>query len=205
MTAMKLYAHRNCPYSRRVRIAVAEHDIEQEIEIVELEPDAPHPEELVGKSPMTKGVPVLLVRDDLVLWDSAAILYWLDSAYPRSLMPSQREPQALAYAWAGFGMKLYGKMKKVLAAGDEAETAEAEIVEALTGMDPLLGSSWLVGAEFSIADVTLGPVVAILSQKAMEKLPEKVRAWAGRVRARPSVRAVCESDHTEGQRPGVAA
>jgi glutathione S-transferase len=200
---MKLYAYRNCPYSRRVRIALAEHDVEYDY--VELDPDAPHPEELVGKTPMKKGVPVLLVRDDFVLWDSTAILYWVDSAYPRSLLPSQREPQALAYAWSGFGMKLYGKMKKVLAGGDDAAAAEKAIVEALTTMDPVVGNAWLVGSEISIADVTLAPVVAILSQKAVEKLPEKVRAWAGRVRARPSVREVCESDHTEGSRPSHAA
>ena len=87
-------------------------------------------------------------------------------------------------------MAFAGARPLIMTDGDRREQVYAELV---------------TGAFFSIADVTFAPVVAILSQKAMEKLPEKVRAWAGRVRARPSVRAVCESDHTEGQRSSFAA
>jgi hypothetical protein len=51
----------------------------------------------------------------------------------------------------------------------------------------------------------MAPVIAALSSKDLESLPAKVRAYAGRLRARPSVREVCELDLPEQQRPSFAA
>ena len=166
---MKLYAYRYCPYSRRVRIALAEHECD--FEYVEQSPKDPYPEELKGKVPGDHGVPVLFVREDFVLWDSVAIMHWLDSSYPRSLYPSAREPQAIARAWQSwFASKLYPAVRTLRE-----------------------------------ADVALAPVVCELSSDALASLPPRVRDYAGRVRARPSVREVCELDLPEEQRPSFAA
>lgn len=195
--AMKLYAYRYCPFSRRVRIALAEHSVE--FEYVEQAPEAAYPAELRGKVPGEHGVPVLVVRDDFVLWDSGAIIHWVDSAHPRSLFPSQRDPQALARAWQGWAEKLYPKLKELREGGED------EIIKALRDIDKMIETQWLVGEEFTVADIALAPVLAELSSKSIATLPKHVREYVGRVRARPSVREVCELDLPDEQRPSVAA
>ncbi len=213
--AMKLYAYRYCPFSRRVRIALAEHGCE--FEYVEQPPLVPYPAELRGKVPGDEGVPVLFVRDDFVLWDSTAIIHWVDSAYPRSLYPSARDPQALARAWqAWISSKLYPKVTELREGDDTAkQQAEAAILDALRMIESKLerhsragqavDNDWLIGTEFSVADVALGPVVGELSSKAIETLPARVREYVGRLRSRPSVREVCELDLAENNRPSAAA
>lgn len=195
---MKLYAYRFCPFSRRARIALAELGVD--FEYVETDPQETHPEEILGKTPSDTGVPVLAVRDDFVLFDSAAIIFWLDAAYPRSLTPSAREPQALARSWLGWAANLYGALEAMMA-GDE--DAEGTIIEKLSKLESFISGEWLVGNEFSIADIALAPVVGMLSTEAIESLPESVRAYVGRVRSRPSVREVLELDLPE--RPSRAA
>jgi glutathione S-transferase len=202
--SMKLYAYRYCPYSRRVRIALAEHSVE--FDYVEQAPDAPYPAEIRDKVPGESGVPVLFVRDDFVLWDSTAIVHWLDSSHPRSLYPSQRDPQALARAWQGWAAKLYPHIKELHEGNDaEKSKAEKEIIDALRGLEKMIKAQWLVDGEFSVADIALAPVLAELSSKAIATLPKNVREYVGRVRARPSVREVCELDLPDEQRPSFAA
>ena len=36
-----------------------------------------YPEELIGRTPMDTGVPVLKILDEFVLYDSAAIVHWI--------------------------------------------------------------------------------------------------------------------------------
>jgi glutathione S-transferase len=199
---MKLYAYRYCPFSRRVRIALAEHAAE--FELVEHEPKAPYPKELEGYVPGDSGVPVLLVREGFAVWDSTAIIHWIDSSHPRSLYPSQRDPQALARAWqAWIQNKMYPKFGDLRDGKPEAEKA---VLDALRTMEPHLGPVWMIDSEFSVADLTLAPIVAELSSKAIESLPERMREYVGKVRARPSVREVCELDLPENvDRPSHAA
>lgn len=202
---MKLYAYRYCPYSRRVRIALAEHECD--FEYVEQSPKDPYPEELKGKVPGDHGVPVLFVREDFVLWDSVAIMHWLDSSYPRSLYPSAREPQAIARAWQSwFASKLYPALR-TLRDGDARAKKKAEetILKHLRSIEGMIGEDWMVGGVFSIADVAVAPAFAELSSDALQSLPPRVREYAGRVRARPSVREVCELDLPAEHRPSFAA
>ena len=201
---MKLYAYRYCAYSRRTRIALAEHGAE--FEYVEQAPDAKYPPELQDKVAGDHGVPVLFVRDDFVLWDSTAIIHWVDSAHPRSLYPSLRDAQALARAWLGWIPQLYPSIDALRNGDDTAkQEAEKKIVDTLIGMERMIKGEWLIGGEFTVADIALAPVVAALSSKTIAALPDTVRAYVGRLRARPSVRAVCELDATDDQRPSVAA
>jgi glutathione S-transferase len=199
---MKLYAYRNCPFSRRVRIALAELDVEYEY--VETAPDEEHAPELVGKVPSKTGVPVLFVRDDLVIWDSAAAMFWLDASYPKSLTPSVRDTQAIARSWVGWAAST---LYPVLHAMETSQGSEQGLVEAFREIEPFLGEErWLCGPDFTIADVSLAPAVAMLSSKAIEALPETVRAYVSKLRSRPTVREVCELDLPEsGERPSKAA
>jgi len=198
---MKLYGHHYCPYTRRVRIALAEYAVEYEY--VELAPHAENPQELRGLVPDNSGVPVLFVRDDLAVWDSTAIIDWVDSAYPRSLFPSSRDRKAIARSWQGWASRMYLPVKE-LREGD-AEKARRTILETLPAMETMCCSKWLVDDEFTLADVAMAPIFGELSSKDLESLPPQVRDYASKLRARPSVREVCELDLPDEQRPSFAA
>ena len=197
---MKLYAYRLCPFSRRARIALAEKDIA--FEYVELEPTAPHPKELAGKTPSSRGVPILVVRDDLVLFDSTAIVRWLDGAYPRSLTPGALDQIAIADCWAGWATSKLYPLLKPLQESDEAKKDEAKkkLVEALRGAEAVFpADGWMVASMFSRAEIAMAPALAILPPDVIAQLPKKVRAYVERLRARPSVREVCELDSLESR------
>ena len=114
---------------------------------------------------------------------------------------SQRE--AVARAWQGWAAKLYPSLKE-LREGDKDKALE-KIMTSLRAMESMISDEWLVGNEFTVADAAMGPVIGELDTKDLEALPPRVRAYAGRLRARPSVREVCELDLPEDQRPSFAA
>jgi len=206
---MKLYAYRYCPFSRRARIALDEKDVD--FENVELEPTAKHPKEILGKTPASRGVPILEVRDDLVIWDSAAILSWLDMAYPSSLLPSTADAMVLAEAWLAWTTgKLYPSMKSLTPgsphANDDKARVEAkkQLLDAVREAAPLFPADdgWMIGSTFSQADVAMAPALAVLDESSRAEMPANVRAYVERLRARESIQAVCELDR---DRPSRAA
>jgi glutathione S-transferase len=212
---MKLYAHRYCPFCRRVRIALVEKSIE-DVEYVELDPRAEHPREILGKTPSRTGVPVLAVKDDFVIWDSTAIMGWLDRAYPASLTPGAMDVMALADSWTAWtSTKLYPAMRCLTpgspAAGaakaEECRASESKLLSALRDAAHLFpeGDAWMIGSVFSYADVAMAPALAVLDETWRAKMPDRVRAYAERLRARESIRHVCEIDLARGDRPSKAA
>lgn len=202
---MKLYAYRFCPFSRRARIALAEQGVA--FEYVELEPKAEHPPELASKTPSKTGVPVLYVHDEFVLWDSSAIVHWVNSAFPTSLSPSAIEPIALADAWVGWASsKLYPAMKDLFH-GDVASrrTAKDSITSALLGADALFpNEDWLLGSMYSHADIAMAPVLAVLPPDVVRRFSPKMQRYIEHLKERPAIREVCELESLEG-RPSWAA
>jgi glutathione S-transferase len=181
---MKLYACKDCPYSRRVRIVLAEQGVTPEY--VELSPSEPHPPELEGKTPSSRGVPVLLVRDDLVIWHSSAIVFWLDAAYRVSLVPSARDIAAIAHSWFGWAARhLYEPLERLPA------RAAGSLRQAIDDLDKMAPpSGWMMGQEFTIADVALAAGLVALPPEVRASLPPKTASYLDRLEARPSVRGV---------------
>ena len=82
-SVMTLFSRPTCPYSHRVRIVLAEKNIN--VEIVDI--DGPNlPEDLIDLNPYNS-VPTLVDRD-LVLYDSRVVVEYLDERFPHPpLMP----------------------------------------------------------------------------------------------------------------------
>ena len=73
---LTLYQRTDCPFCWKVRIALAELDVEHQL--VDTELGQKHPE--VGRLSPTGSVPVL-VDGELAIWESAVILDYLDARY----------------------------------------------------------------------------------------------------------------------------
>ncbi|MEO7092019.1 MAG: glutathione binding-like protein, partial [Polyangiales bacterium] len=114
---------------------------------------------------------------------------------------------ALADSWAGWAPgKLYAPLKDLMTGDDAAKkAAKKTLVEALREAEAILPEDgWLVASMFSRADIAMAPALAVLPHDVLTKLPAKVRGYVDRLRARPSVREVCELNELES-RPSWAA
>src|SRR5262245_18420718 len=93
---MKLLAALASPYTRKVRIFLAEKKIECDLELVDVyAPDSV----VVPHNPLNK-IPTLLLDDGTALYDSRVIVEFLDGASPISqLIPDERRERVAVRRW----------------------------------------------------------------------------------------------------------
>jgi len=83
---LKLYDYPDCPYGQKVRVVLAEKELEYETVLVDLRKQEQRTPEFLRLNPLGK-VPVL-VDDDEVICDSTIINEYLEDEYPSTrLMP----------------------------------------------------------------------------------------------------------------------
>ena len=88
---MTLYDHPDCPYGMKVRIVLAEKDMDCEVVTVDLQSGQHRQSEFLKLNPFGR-VPVL-VDEDCVIYDSTIINEYLDDEYPE---PAERDPERVA-------------------------------------------------------------------------------------------------------------
>jgi glutathione S-transferase len=196
---LKLYYFPVSTFSRRVRVALLEKNITCELIEVNL-PAGQHKEEwYAALNPYLK-VPTL-VNGDLALYESAAILTYLETAHPTpALIPSDADGRArvdmhlrLCDAHLGryAGALLFPKRFLPEAKWDRQamEVARKEIDRHLVIVERELGERhYLVGESFTLADVAYLPFLHFLALMEVSAGP-RVKAWAERILARPSAQA----------------
>src|SRR4249920_2550434 len=150
---MKLLASLASPYTRKVRVVLAEKKIDFDMQLVDV---APAENAVNAHNPLGK-IPTLVLDDGTALYDSRVIVEFLDHASPLNrLLPAEfrdrvqvRRWEALAGGVVDAGMLVRGgyQLDKQLARmrrGMERLAAELE------------GRNWCQGERYSLADVALG-------------------------------------------------
>ncbi|XFA73465.1 glutathione S-transferase family protein [Thermosynechococcaceae cyanobacterium Okahandja] len=130
-------------------------------------------------NPMGK-VPVI-VDGDLVLWESGAILLYL--AQQHGQLPADAAQAAKVYQWVLFANSTLSQVMF------PPETRDRQLPPLLTGLDTALqNKDYILGAEFSVADVALGSVLAYLQMLFDVELSPypAVASYTERLRARPA-------------------
>ena len=198
---MRLYWHPFSLFPRRVRVALREKDIACEELEVDLPGGATRAAAFRRLNPFGQ-VPVL-EDDGVVIYESLAILEYLEERHPRpALLPGDAAARAhCRQLMLASGDYLAQPLKRWLprlfapeASWDRADQDRAvgEIGDHLDVLEAALyGREYLVGG-FSFADVAYVPLVCELDACQLGHLlaPRPgVRAWVERLRARPSVRA----------------
>lgn len=198
-----LHGYRYSVYNRIARLALAEKGIVYER--VEIDPFAlPVPQAYLDLHPFGR-VPTL-VQDDFVLYETGAIIRYLDRAFPGpALQPAA--PRGLARMDQIIGVvDSYGywpMVRQVFSHGafrpaigrpaDPGEvqaglTASARVLAALEALAAPDG--FLLGDQLSLADLHLGAMVAYLTLApegaALLRERPRVAAWWKRVSRRPS-------------------
>jgi glutathione S-transferase len=203
---MKVYGHPLSSCTRKVLATLAEKGIEAAFVKVDLFLGEHKAAAHMARQPF--GVVPVLDDDGFVLYESRAILRYLEARFPEpALVPRAAREVARMDQWLSVDQSYVAphtralaierivKKREGLAADAPAErAAEGALGAALAVYDEALrgGPTYLVGETFTLADLSLAPYVASLSLVGAEHLLTglpHLRSWWGRVRERPSWRA----------------
>ena len=182
---MKLVDAARCPYCARVRIVLAEKEIEYETIEIDL---SDRPAWIYEKN-STGRVPVV-EEDGWVLPESAVIMEYLEERYPEpALLPADPADRSLArlriFRHDDFTDPYYDVRR-----GDES--ARALFEEQLERLDAALDASpWLGGREYGLADIAYVPwVLRAGNLLGVELDPHPALSeWLRRLLERPTVAA----------------
>lgn len=160
---MKLIGTVTSPYTRKVRVVLAEKRMECEFVI-----DAPNTgnSTIIQYNPLGK-IPALVLDDESTLFDSRVIVEYLDNASPGNrLIPQEKRPRILARRWEALADGCTDAAIAVLM--EKRRTAEQQSQEwivrqqgkvdrALQMMaDDLAAKTWCTGDFFTLADIAVG-------------------------------------------------
>lgn len=197
--AITLVSHALCPYVQRIAIALAEKGVTHRRRMVDL---ADKPQWFLDISPLGR-TPVLTIGS-AALFESAAILDYLEETQPNPLHPADPVERARHRAWIGFGGECLDAIAAFYAAADAATLdvkaaalrARFGVVEAHLGAGP-----WFAGERFSLVDAAFAPVFRYfdvfdrIADFGMFDGLARVTAWRAALAARPSVRDAVGRDY----------
>ena len=196
---LKLYNYPDCPFCQKVRVVLAEKDLEYEKVLVDLRKQDQKTPEFLQLNPYGK-VPVL-VDEDTVVYDSTIINEYLDEEYPiPALMPEDSQSKAQVRTLEDYCDNSFIPPTTVLLAQalkPEGERDEQRVDQAREELrrclyylrEKLDGKQYLVGNQVTLADAAFAPRMIVLGRLGFEFEPAlaPVQQWVERIRARPSV------------------
>ena len=167
---MKLLSSTASPYTRKVRIVLAEKKIECELQPVDVQP-AENP--VNAHNPLGK-IPTLLLDDGTALYDSRVIVEFLDSVSPISrLIPEGTRDRLAVRRWEALadGVTDAGILVRYESNREKKEQSQAwtdkQVARMRRGMAHMaaeLGErTWCNGDRYSLADIAVGCCVGWLN------------------------------------------
>ena len=160
---MKLLFGPISPYTRKVRVVLAEKKIECELEVADVNPvDNPvNPHNPLGK------VPTLILDDGTAIYDSRVIVEFLDGKSPISrLIPEDLRDRIAVRRWEALadGVLDAGLLVRYESVRDKKEQSKAWTDKQLARMHRAMAQivsdlgdrGWCHGERYSLADIALG-------------------------------------------------
>jgi glutathione S-transferase len=160
---MKLLASLASPYTRKVRVVLAEKKIECELELVDVNPV----ENPVNASNPLGKVPTLVLDDGTALYDSRVIVEFLDARSPiNRLIPEETRERVAVRRWEALadGVLDAGLLVRYEALRDKKERSKTwtdkQVARMRRGVDAIAaeleGRNWCHGDRYSLADIAVG-------------------------------------------------
>lgn len=160
---MKLLASLASPYTRKVRVVLAEKKIDCEMELVDVQPlDNP----VNAHNPLGK-IPTLVLDDGTALYDSRVIAEFLENVSPiNRLIPAAIRDRVQVRRWEALadGVLDAGILVRYEAMRDKKEQSadwrDKQVARMHRGMAQMAaelnGRPWCHGERYSLADIALG-------------------------------------------------
>ena len=185
---MKLIGTLDSPYVRKVRVVLAEKKIECEF-IIDSPWDANsgvHKLNPLGK------VPILVLDDSTTLFDSPAIVEYIDGVAPNNkLLPESNRGRAEAKRWATIGDGICDAAAQILLeykrpreqqSAEWIARQEEKITRSLIHLSEQLGDNvWCMGIHYSLADVAVGCALSYLAFRFPEIVWKQTHPNLGRL------------------------
>ena len=160
---MKLIGTSSSPFTRKVRVVLAEKRIDYEFVV---DPPGDPATQVPNYNPLGK-VPVLITDDGATIFDSRVIVEYLDSASPvAKLIPEDIRQRIQARRWEALAdgctdATILLVMEKRRAAGQQSANAiarqQGKVDRALAAMAEELGArNWCSGEAYSLSDIAVG-------------------------------------------------
>jgi glutathione S-transferase len=190
-----------CPYVQRAAIVLREKGVHYERIDIDLENK---PDWFLAISPRGR-VPLLKVGDD-VLFESAAIVEFLDETEAPRLHPEDPVVRARHRAWMEFGSAILADIWTLETTNDRAtfDAAVAALKDKFARIEAEVGEGpYFAGEAFSIVDAVFAPAFryfdvfdTIADLGVFDGLP-KVQQWREALARRPSVRDAVAPDYDD--------
>jgi glutathione S-transferase len=158
---MKLLAAVISPYTRKVRVVLAEKKIECEMQIVDV---APAENPVNAHNPLGK-IPTLVLDDGTALYDSRVIVEFLDSVSPISrLIPEGTRDRVAVRRWEALadGVLDAGLLVRYESIRDKKEQSKAwsdkQLARMKRGMEQMakeIGAVYCHAERYSLADIAV--------------------------------------------------
>jgi glutathione S-transferase len=160
---MKLLASPASPYTRKVRIVLAEKKIECDMEQVDV---APVDNPVNAHNPLGK-IPALVLDDGTAIYDSRVIVEFLDGKSPISrLIPEDLRDRIAVRRWEALadGVLDAGLLVRYESMRDKKEQSKAwsskQLARMKRGMEQMAAEladrQWCHGERYSLADIAVG-------------------------------------------------
>lgn len=199
---LKLVSHPLCPYVQRAVIVMIEKRVAFERVDIDL---ADKPAWFLALSPTGK-TPLLMVGDEgHVLFESAAIVEYLDEACGAPMMPTDPIERARSRGWIEFASGTLAAIAGLYAAQEEAAflNKRTAIERRFAQIGAVLAGPWFGGEQFGLVDAAFAPVFRYLD--AFERLAGlhltvglvPIESWRIALAARPSVKTAVAQDYPE--------
>lgn len=154
---LHIVSHLLCPYVQRSVITLKEKGIPYTRTNIIL---AEKPEWFTKKSPMGK-VPILIVDEQSILFESAVICEYLDEITPNSLHPSDSLEKAKHRAWIEFGSSILGNVAKLFSTkeADDYQNIHHDIKNQFQHIErELTDGPFFSGEKFQLIDAVYAPI-----------------------------------------------
>lgn len=198
---LTLISHHLCPFVQRSVIALLEKNIPHQRRYIDL---SAKPEWFLQLSPTGK-VPILLVDDRDVLFESAVICEYLNDITPGDLHAADPLTKARHRAWIEFGSGLLMDIGGLYSAEEQALfTQKMNVIRTKwQQLEQQVQGPCFSGQEFNMVDAAYAPIFryfdvldAFLPRDLFAGL-RKVQQWRVALSQRPSVANAVSSDYPE--------
>lgn len=196
-----LVSHPLCPYVQRAAIVL----LEKWVPFNRVDIDLGNKPEWFLKSSPLGTVPIMTIGTD-VIFESAAIIEYLDDTYTPAMHPTNSMLTAQHRAWMEFGSGILNAIAAFYSASQEKdfERYRLSILERLSKLeDVLCEGPYFSGAAFCLVDAVYAPVFRyfdVIEQYTSLRFTGKlvkIDQWRNRLRARDSVINAVSSDYAQ--------
>ncbi len=196
---LELISHPLCPYVQRAVIVLSEKQVGFERVDIDL---SDKPAWFIALSPTGK-TPMLVVDEAHALFESAAIVEYLDESYGPALMPTDPIKRARSRAWIEFASGTLAEIAGLYVASTDSAFANkcSALERRFVQINDALDAPWFAGKQFGLVDVAFAPVFRYLD--AFESLADlklmaglvQLSDWRDALAERPSVKRAVAPDY----------